>query len=89
MNKDTREPLPHMTCVKLKLTNHYKESFYFAELGDAWPRDPSKFMVKRTTSNPDEAMCFDSVPEAVAMILRTGNDQWTVDVTDTVTQKKP
>lgn len=58
-------------AFQLCYTNPYGEKFYLAELGDAWPHEPSRRLVSRTVRTPQEAMQFATVPEAVAVLVQT------------------
>ena len=48
----------------LKRTNSYGETWFFQNLGNAWPGNPSLRLIERTTSRQADARRFDTAEQA-------------------------
>ncbi len=54
-------------------TNRYSERHYFVALGDCWPHRPEFRLIAETTSDRIRARVFDTLPEALAVIVEAGS----------------
>ena len=61
------------TCAKLRFTNNLGEKFYFVAMGDNWPNNPERFLVRKTTNKPEKARCFPTAKEAADTLILIGN----------------
>ena len=55
-------------------TNNYGERHYFVALGDKpWPQHPERRLIDATTRDKIKARVFDTLPEALAVLVQAGN----------------
>lgn len=70
-----------MTTPKYRLvhTNAYKERHYFVSLGREWPHNPAFRLIERTSPRVEDAVLFDTIVEALAVITAAGDPQGWAD----------
>jgi hypothetical protein len=71
------------TLPKYRLvhTNKWGEQHYFQRLGEHWPSNPARRCISRTTPDRHKAVVFDTLPEALAVLLEAGEPaDWEHDV---------
>lgn len=77
---------------RLKFTNRYGEMFYFVSLGHRWDEDPlwnrgpdpmNRRLIRRTTTDIAKAAVFDTLPEALEVLILSDNPaDWVAETLD-------
>lgn len=68
---------------RLKFTNRYGETYYLVSLGDPWPHKPERRLIAHTTPKPEEAAVFDTLPEALEVLVTAGDPaDWIAETLD-------
>lgn len=81
MTSDT--PPDTLPKYRLRFTNKYGETFWFISLGLNWPHHPDRRLISRTALSRELGTIFDTLPEALAILVTAGDPpDWVVETLD-------
>jgi hypothetical protein len=68
---------------RLKFTNKWNENFWFVSLGEPWPHRPGFRLIAATARKPEDAAVFDTLPDALAVLVTAGDPpDWVAETLD-------